>query len=59
MIQQMNRVEYLVKEITMHDNSYWKLNCPDIPDEDYDKLVNELKNVEERRTKKFETDVEK
>ena len=46
MTQNSNRIEYLVKEITMHDNSYWKLNCPVLPDEDYDKLVNELRELD-------------
>ena len=56
-----NIVKQLIKEVQTNANiaqgtlTAFQLH---IGKEEWDKLVNELKNVEERRTKKFETDVE-
>lgn len=56
-----NIVKQLIKEVQTNANmcqgTLTALQMH-IGKDEWDKLVNELKNVEERRTKKFETDVE-
>jgi len=41
----ISRIDELVSLIEYHDNQYWNLNDPKISDEDYDKLLNELKTL--------------
>ncbi len=57
-----NIVKQLIKEVQTNANiAQGTLTALQmhIGKDEWDKLVEELKNVEERRTKKFETDVEK
>ncbi len=57
-----NIVKQLIKEVQINANiAQGTLTALQmhIGKDEWDKLVEELKNVEERRTKKFETDVEK
>ena len=42
----MNRIDELVLEITKHDKLYWEKSDPIISDIEYDKLVNELKELD-------------
>lgn len=42
----MTRLEQLVNTIEHHDNQYWKLNSPQISDEQYDELVEELRKLQ-------------
>ena len=56
-----NIVKQLIKEVQTNANiAQGTLTALQmhIGKDEWDKLVEELKNVEERRTKKFETDVE-
>ncbi len=56
-----NIVKQLIKEVQTNANiAQGTLTALQIHvgKDEWEKLVNELKNVEERRTKKFETDVE-
>ena len=56
-----NIVKQLIKEVKTNANiAQGTLTALQmhIGKDEWDKLVEELKNVEERRTKKFETDVE-
>tara|TARA_Y100001951_G_scaffold58615_1_gene46552 strand:+ start:411 stop:617 length:207 start_codon:yes stop_codon:yes gene_type:complete len=57
-----NIVKQLIKEVQTNANiAQGTLTALQmhIGKDEWEKLVEELKNVEERRTKKFETDVEK
>ena len=40
------RVEELRKQIAYHDKRYYELDDPEIPDAEYDKLMNELRSLE-------------
>jgi DNA ligase (NAD+) len=42
------RVEELRAEIAYHDRLYYELDAPEIPDAEYDDLVRELRQIEER-----------
>ena len=56
-----NIVKQLIKEVQTNANiAQGTLTALQlhVGKDEWEKIVNELKNVEERRTKKFETDVE-
>jgi len=42
----MDRKEFLEKEIRRHDNLFWVEGQPEISDPDYDKLVEELREID-------------
>ncbi|MHB8681337.1 MAG: NAD-dependent DNA ligase LigA, partial [Acidimicrobiales bacterium] len=42
------RVEELRAQIVYHDRRYYELDSPEVPDADYDALVRELREIEER-----------
>ncbi|MCL2021745.1 MAG: NAD-dependent DNA ligase LigA [Betaproteobacteria bacterium] len=45
-ISAKTRVEWLRREIGIHDHAYYELDAPTIPDSDYDALFRELRELE-------------
>ncbi len=50
------RVDTLREEISSHNYSYYVLDNPEIPDSEYDRLLNELSNIEQQYPELITTD---
>ena len=50
------RVNALREEISFHNYSYYVLDNPEVPDSEYDRLLNELSNIEQQYPELITTD---
>ena len=48
------RIDFLRKEISEHNHSYYVLDNPSISDFEFDSLLNELKNLENLHSEYFD-----
>ena len=49
------RIDFLRKEISRHNHSYYVLDNPSVSDFEFDSLLNELKNLENLHPEYFDT----